>query len=54
MRQFFGSSPTPGPGSVISVPVAREGEPFNVTGFLTSLAQVLVSAVAIIVVAPRL
>jgi len=46
---FFGSSPTPGPGSTVTVPLAREREPFNVTQFVGTLAQVLASTVAIVV-----
>ncbi|GBD32965.1 Polysialic acid transport protein KpsD [bacterium HR33] len=50
---FFTSSPEPGPGSVITVPVKPEGEPFNPTQFFASLAQIAASVVAIIVVATR-
>lgn len=51
---FFGSSPAPGPGSVVSVPQAREGVPFNMTEFLGSMAQILASTVAILVIATKL
>jgi protein involved in polysaccharide export with SLBB domain len=50
---IFGSSPAPGPGSVVSVPSKAPGEPFNVTQFVGSLAQVLASTVAILVIATR-
>jgi len=50
---IFGSSPAPGPGSVVTVPSRLPGEPFNVTQFLGSLAQMLASTVAIIVIATR-
>ncbi|GIW50697.1 MAG: hypothetical protein KatS3mg081_0052 [Gemmatimonadales bacterium] len=48
---FFTSDLKPGPGSVITVPVKPEGEPFNPTQFFASLAQIAASVVAIIVVA---
>ncbi len=51
---FFGSSPAPGPGSIVSVPQAREGVPFNLTEFLGSMAQILASTVAILVIATKL
>lgn len=44
---IFRSSPRPGPGSTVNVPLAREGEPFNVTQFVGSMAQILASTVAI-------
>jgi protein involved in polysaccharide export with SLBB domain len=50
---FFTSKPQPGPGSVITVPVKPEGEPFKPTEFFASLAQIAASVVAIIVVATR-
>lgn len=50
---FFSSSPTPGPGSTVSVPVKPEGAPFNVTQFVASVAQILASTVAIVVLATR-
>ena len=51
---MFSSSPAPGPGSVVTVPSKLPGEPFNLTQFLGSLAQVLASTVAIIVIATKL
>jgi protein involved in polysaccharide export with SLBB domain len=51
---FFGSSPTPGPGSTVTVPTAPEGRPFDVTPFVGSLAQILASTVAILVVSTKL
>lgn len=48
---LFSSSPTPGPGSTVSVPSKPEGEPFNVASFLASMAQIVASAVAIVAIA---
>jgi protein involved in polysaccharide export with SLBB domain len=50
---FFTSSPTPGPGSTVTVPVQAATEPFNTTAFLSSVAQILASSVAIVVLATR-
>ncbi len=50
---FFSSEPEPGPGSVITVPLKPEGEPFNPTEFLANLAQIAASVVAIIAIATR-
>jgi protein involved in polysaccharide export with SLBB domain len=50
---FFRRNPRVGPGSVITVQAQPEGEPFNLTGFLSATAQILASTVAIIVVATR-
>jgi hypothetical protein len=50
---FFSSSPAPGPGSVVTVPEKPEGEPFNVTQFFASVAQILAATVTIVVVATR-
>jgi protein involved in polysaccharide export with SLBB domain len=50
---FARSYPTPGPGSVITVPDKPAGEPFNLTGFMAAFAQILASTVAIIVIATR-
>ena len=44
---FGGSSPTPEPGSVVTVPVTPEPHPLKVTQFLRTLAQVLASTAAI-------
>jgi protein involved in polysaccharide export with SLBB domain len=54
-RKFllFTSFPEPGPGTVVTVPTKPVGEPFNVTQFLGSVAQILASTVAIIVIATR-
>lgn len=46
--------PTPGPGSTVSVPTKPEGIPFNVTQFVSAMAQTLASVVAILVVATKL
>lgn len=50
---LFSSSPTPGPGSMVTVPIKPEREPLSVTQLLASVAQILASTVAIIVVATR-
>jgi protein involved in polysaccharide export with SLBB domain len=50
---FFTSSPEPGPGSVVVVPVKPEAEPFKPTEFFASLAQIAASVVAIIAIATR-
>jgi protein involved in polysaccharide export with SLBB domain len=50
---LFRNRPEVRPGATVSVPVKPEGEPFNVTGFLSAAAQILASTVAIIVVATR-
>ena len=50
---FFSSSPKPGPGSTVFVPSKEPGEGFNVAAFMASVAQILASTVAIIVVATR-
>jgi protein involved in polysaccharide export with SLBB domain len=51
---FWSSYPAPGPGSVVTVPVAQAKPPFNLTDFLGSMAQVLASTVAILVIATKL
>ncbi len=48
---FFTSTPQPGPGSLVTVPQEPEAEPLNVTQLLGSVAQILVSAVAIVAIA---
>ena len=50
---FFSSSPRPRPGSVVTVPRKPEGEPFNLTQLLGTVAQVLASTVAIVAIATR-
>lgn len=50
---FFSGYPAPGPGSVVFVPSKPEGEPFNPTQFFGSLAQILASTVAIVVLVTR-
>ncbi len=50
---FFGSTPKPGPGSVVTVPSKPEGEPLDTTAFFGSVAQIVASMVAIVVVATR-
>lgn len=51
---FFSSYPSPGPGSVVTVPLKQPGPPFDVTAFLGNLAQVLASSVAIVLLATKL
>jgi polysaccharide export outer membrane protein len=51
---FFHSSPMPGPGSTVTVPVAPQGPPFDVTQFAGSLAQILASSLAIVLLATKL
>jgi protein involved in polysaccharide export with SLBB domain len=51
---FTAFTPEPGPGSVITVPVKPEGEPFKPTEFFGAVAQILASTVAILVLATRL
>jgi protein involved in polysaccharide export with SLBB domain len=48
---LFSSSPTPGPGSTVTVPSKPEGVPFNLGSFLASIAQIVASAVAIVAIA---
>ena len=50
---FFSRTPDPGPGSTIFVGTKPEPEPFNVTQFLGTVAQIAASTVAIVVVATR-
>jgi polysaccharide export outer membrane protein len=50
---FFVSSPTPGPGSVVTVPAKPEGEPVNATQLFGNIAQVLAATVAMVVIATR-
>ena len=50
---FFGSSPAPGPGSTVLVPEKPLGEPTNVTQLFGTIAQVLASMVAIMLIATR-
>ena len=50
---FLSSSPAPGPGSVVTVPVRAEGEPFKPTEFMAAVAQILASTVAILVLVTR-
>jgi polysaccharide biosynthesis/export protein len=50
---LFRNRPEVRPGSVVTVPLKPDAEPFNVTGFLSAAAQILASTVAIIVVATR-
>lgn len=50
---IFSSEPKPGPGSIITVPMKPEGEPFKPTEFFASLAQIAASVVAIIAIATR-
>lgn len=50
---LFKSAPDVGPGSVITVPLKPDAEPFNTTQFMVSLAQVVASAATIIVVLTR-
>jgi len=51
---FFGSSPTPRPGSIVMVPERDpDDNSFDLSGFMGALASVLASTVAIVVVATR-
>ena len=50
---FFSSEPKPGPGSSVFVPAKPASEPVNITQLFGSIAQILASTVAIIVVATR-
>ncbi len=50
---FFTSSPTPGPGSVITVPAKPEREPVNATQLFGNIAQILAATVAMVVIATR-
>jgi len=47
---FFSSSPKPGPGSLVTVPEKPEPEPVNTTQLFAAIAQIMVSAVAIIAI----
>jgi protein involved in polysaccharide export with SLBB domain len=51
---IFTSSPEPGPGSTITVPVAPPQQPFNVTEFFSAVAQILTSTIAILVLSTKL
>jgi len=50
---FFSTDPTPEPGSFIYVPPKPESEPFNRTQFITGIASIITSVVAIIAIASR-
>ena len=50
---FFSSSPTPGPGSVVSVQTKPQAEPTSLAQVLGVFAQVLTSAVAVIAIVVR-
>jgi protein involved in polysaccharide export with SLBB domain len=50
---FFSVDPEPGPGSFVYVPPKPEAEPFNTTQFITGIASLLTSVVAIIAIASR-
>lgn len=50
---FFGSEPRPEPGRVVTVESKPEPEPVNVNQFLSTLAQILASTVAIVAIATR-
>jgi len=51
--RFFGTSPRPGLRSVTSVPGKQEAKPPSPTQLLGSIAQILASTVAIVVVTTR-
>jgi hypothetical protein len=51
---FFTSSPTPGPGSEIVVPVKDTSNPTNKVALFGAIAQILASTVAIIAIATKL
>ena len=50
---LFSRTPDPGPGSRITVETRPEPEPFDVTQFLGTVAQIAASTVAIVVIATR-
>ncbi len=50
---FFITRPSPGPGSVVTVPTKPEGEPLDVTVLMGSIAQILAATVAIVAIATR-
>ena len=50
---FFRSVPKPGPGSTVFVPESPPSEGLDVTQLLATVAQILVSAVAIVAIATR-
>ncbi|HEX9565847.1 MAG TPA: hypothetical protein VF981_17845, partial [Gemmatimonadaceae bacterium] len=50
---FFSSSPTPGPGSIVSVQTKPQAEPTSLAQVLGVFAQVLTSAVAVIAIVVR-
>jgi hypothetical protein len=50
---FFATAPTPGPGSVVTVPTRPQGEPLNANQLFASAAQIVASLVAIVVIATR-
>jgi polysaccharide export outer membrane protein len=50
---FFGSSPEPGPGSVVTVPAEPEKEGSNTASIVASITQVLVTGATLAIVAIR-
>ena len=50
---FFGTSPTPGPGSTVFVPEKSPKDRIDVVALFGSISQVLAAAVTVIVVATR-
>lgn len=50
---FFGSSPKPGPGSVVTVPAQPEKEGSNAAAIIASITQVLVTGATLAIVAIR-
>ena len=50
---FFSREPEPGPGNLVTVGTKPEPEPFDLTQFLGSVAQIAASTVAIVAIAIR-
>ena len=50
---FWTSYPTPGPGSVVTVPAANPADRFDTRGFITDLVTILTSLTTVIVVLTR-
>ena len=50
---FFSSSPSPGPGSVVSVPLVRAEDRTDVRGLIADITQILTAAATLAIVALR-
>lgn len=48
---FFGSTPKPGPGSVVTVPVVPAEERTDVPALITDISQIIVPAATLAIVA---